>query len=292
MKNKAFTLVELLAVIVLLGVLSIVIIPKVGDTITNSKNEAYRVQEKNIKKAATDFIIENTSLLETTNTISIKLGTLKQKGYIQRNIKNPITRKNFSNESQIKIKKLQNQDNYEIELSLIDLEDVSEILDANSPIIVLKGDYIDYVEVFDTYEDPGALAYTAEGTKIQDISSQILLNGVESTLDTTIKGRTYQIKYSITYEGKTYFATRTVITRDTIAPILTIPEETTIHVSEVATFNPRRGASVTDNYDNNVSIQVDSNLTNTPGTYVITYTATDSSSNSTTERRIVKVIED
>ena len=64
MKNKGFTLVELLGVIVLLGILGVVIIPKVGDSITNSKETAYITQEEQIKKAANDFLVDNTDLLE------------------------------------------------------------------------------------------------------------------------------------------------------------------------------------------------------------------------------------
>ena len=96
MKNKGFTLAELLGVIVLLGILSTVIIPKIGDSIQSSKETAYKAQENTIKKAVDDFLIENTELLETNETITIKLGTLKQGGYLPLNIKNPKTKKDFS----------------------------------------------------------------------------------------------------------------------------------------------------------------------------------------------------
>ena len=171
MKNKAFTLVELLGVIVLLGILGIVIIPKVGDSITNSKETAYITQEETIKKAVNDFLVDNTDLLEDNDTITIKLGVLKQKGYLPVNIKNPKTRKNISNESLIIITK--NGNTYDIKLNLIDLEDVTENMDNNSPILVLNGNYIEYVEVNDTYEEKGAIAKSSTGETINNITKQI-----------------------------------------------------------------------------------------------------------------------
>ena len=132
MKNKAFTLVELLGVIALIGILSVVIIPKVGNSINNSKEASYIAQEDMIKKAVNDFLIENTYLLESNDTVTITLGVLKQGGYLPINIKNPKTRKDFSNESLITITK--NGNNYDIKLNLVDLENVTETIDSNSPI--------------------------------------------------------------------------------------------------------------------------------------------------------------
>ena len=286
MKTRAFTLIELLGVIVLLGILSIVIIPKVGDSITNTKETAYVSQEEIIKKAANDFIIDNMQLLEGTDVVTIKLGTLKQKGYLPMNIKNPKTRKNFSNESKIRIEK--QDERYVITLTLMDLEDASESVDQNSPIIILNGNYIEYVEINGQFSDPGVKAYAPDGSMIDNISSQILLSGRETVLNTSQKD-TYEIKYSVTYGGKTYFATRTVIVRDTEAPIITLPKETTIHASELASFDIMAGVTATDNYDSNPSLTTNSSLTNIPGKYVITYKAKDSSNNETIERRVITV---
>ena len=288
MKNKAFTLVELLGVIVLLGILGVVIIPKVGDSIENSKEQSYKVQEETIKKAANDFLIDNTEFLEENDTITIKLGVLKQKGYLPVNIKNPKTRKNISNESLITITK--NGNAYKIELALVDLENVTENIDNNSPILVLNGDYIEYVEVNDLYEEKGAIAKTSTGETIDNVSRQIKLNNVEKSSIDTSQLLTYNVIYSATdTNGKTTSATRTVIVRDTISPTITFPKETTIHVSEVAAFNTMQGVSATDNYSTTPTITVNSSLAKIPGKYVITYIAKDSSNNETVERRVINV---
>lgn len=292
MKNKAFTLVELLGVIVLLGILSIVIIPKIGDSLENSKETALLTQEEQIKKAAYDFLIEHTELLDESDTITLKLGTLKQGGYLPIKLINPKTRKPLSNESTITITK--NENKYEMTLNLIDLENATENIDNNSPILVLNGNYIEYVEVNEEYTELGAKAIDSTGEEIdeENISIQVLYNGEETTLTTT-ELKTYSVVYAVTdNSGNTTSATRTVIVRDSIAPTIIIPKDTSIHVSEIASFNNQRGVIIADNYDANPTLTIDSTLANIPGTYVITYTVTDSSGNQTTERRVINVNND
>ena len=292
MNNKAFTLIELLGVIVLLGILSTVIIPKVVNTMQNSKEIALVTQQEQIKKAAYDFLIDHTELLDDNETITIKLGVLKQGGYLPIKLKNPKTKKILSNESTITITKSGN--NYEITLNLIDLENVDENINSNSPILVLNGNYIEYVEVNDEYTELGAKAMTSTGEEIdeEDISIQVLYNNEETTLRTN-ELKTYSIVYAVTdNEGKSTSATRTVIVRDSTAPTIIVPKDTNLHVSELASFNNQTGVSVTDNYDNNPTLTINSTLANIPGTYVITYTVTDSSGNQTIEKRVIRVNND
>ena len=288
MKNKAFTLVELLGVIALIGILSVVIIPKVGNSINNSKEASYIAQEDMIKKAVNDFLIENTYLLESNDTVTITLGVLKQGGYLPINIKNPKTRKDFSNESLITITK--NGNNYDIKLNLVDLENVTETIDSNSPMLVLNGNYIEYVEVNSEYQEKGAYAYSDTGERLNVSNPTIKQNNnVVSQINTSTLG-TYNVIYEVTHNGKTTSATRTVIVRDTESPTIIFPKDTMIHTSEVAGFDPLNGVSATDNYTNNVTVSANnSSLANLPGNYLITYTATDSSGNTTTERRVINV---
>lgn len=294
MKNKAFTLVELLGVIVLLGILGVVIIPKVGDSITNSKETAYITQEEQIKKAANDFIVDNIELFDNTNTITIKLGVLKQKGYLPINIKNPKTRKNISNESTITITKT--NEKFEITLNLIDLIEVTESIDNNSPIIVLNGNYVEYInvnsnetEINNNLIQNGAKAYSSTGEELTEITTQIKIGETEKTSIKTNTLDTYEITYTVTYNGKTTSATRTVIIRDTESPTITLPKETILLANQVNGYDLRQDVSVTDNYDSNSTLTINSGLSNRPGKYVVTYTATDGSGNQTTERRVIIV---
>ena len=300
MKNKAFTLVELLGVIVLLGILGVVIIPKVGDSITNSKETAYITQEEQIKKATYDFIVDNIELFDNTNTITIKLGVLKQKGYLPINIKNPKTRKNISNESTITITKT--NEKFEITLNLIDLIEVTENIDNNSPIIVLNGNYVEYInvnsnetEINNNLIENGAKAYSATGEELTDITTQIKIGETEKTSIKTNTLDTYEITYTVTDNGVTTSATRTVIIRDNEAPQITFPTETTLIANQVNGYDLRQSVIVSDNYDNELNayneskVKINSSLSNIPGKYVVTYTVTDGSGNQTTERRVIIV---
>ena len=287
--KKGFTLIELLAVIVLLGILGVVIIPKIGDSIKNSENKAYIAQVESIKKGVNDFLIDNSDILSGNNTVTIKLGTVKQGGYLPMNIKNPITRKSFSNESRIII--TSNGSKYDIQLDLFDLENYNESIDSNSPTIVLNGNYIEYVEVNSDYQDAGIIAYDSVGNQINTFSTQI--NGDENAdVDTSQINKTYSIVYSVTdSNGYTSSATRTVIVKDSTAPTIVVPEDTTLHVSELAGFNPMNGVVVSDNYfdASDITTNVESSLSNRAGKYIITYSATDGSGNTSTVRRVIGV---
>ena len=54
--KKGFTLVELLGVLVVLGLISVIIVPKVIDSITTSKEAAYQTQVETIENAAKNLM--------------------------------------------------------------------------------------------------------------------------------------------------------------------------------------------------------------------------------------------
>lgn len=290
-KILGFTLVELLAVIVLLGVLSVVIIPKVGDSITNSKNNAYQTQLLNIRKGVEDFLIENTYLIENDGIFTLKLGAIKQGGYLPINIKNPLTRKDFSNESLILV--IKNGDKYDIELYLEDVIEVNEEIDNNSPILVLNGEYVQYVDVNSEYKELGARAKSVLGEDIKNISIQMFLDDVEVGSIDTKHLNNYKIIYRATDQnGRDTSATRTVIVRDNISPVISSTSETTLYESEVNDYDLMDGVVISDNYDSEFNVDVTSELSNIPGKYVITYNVSDSSGNNSVFRKVINVLKD
>ena len=64
MKNKGFTLVELLAVIVILAVISLITIPMIGNVIDESKKKALEVSANGLIEAARYYSIENDGTYE------------------------------------------------------------------------------------------------------------------------------------------------------------------------------------------------------------------------------------
>lgn len=106
MKNKAFTLVELLGVIVILGIIAVITVPLVQRTIVDNTNKAYEEQVMSFEKAATNYVagdIYNMTKCQTEEC-TITLRELQEKGLLPSgDIKNPKTDKNFDLNNTVKI---------------------------------------------------------------------------------------------------------------------------------------------------------------------------------------------
>jgi type IV pilus assembly protein PilA len=130
MKNKGFTLAELLAVIVILGLIAVITIPAVTKTLGEQKSKLCEDQLKNIKEAArlygSDHLIElqeedysdgdeNDSTKNGKTYLSITLKDLQDGGYIDKDIENPKTSEIIDSENiKILIKKSGKKYNYEV----------------------------------------------------------------------------------------------------------------------------------------------------------------------------------
>lgn len=80
MKNeKGFTLIELIAVVVILAVIMMIAVPNVVTTINKNKKETFIEDAKKFKAAVEAKIISDTSI-EYPNTDSVLVFTLKQVG--------------------------------------------------------------------------------------------------------------------------------------------------------------------------------------------------------------------
>lgn len=79
MNKKGFTLVELLAVIVILAILILLAFPNVIKIMNNAKKSAYQIEEKTMIKAAQNYISEE--FLSVINADKITLEELVSKKY-------------------------------------------------------------------------------------------------------------------------------------------------------------------------------------------------------------------
>ncbi len=83
MKNKAFTLVELIAVVAILGLIALVVYPAVGSVIKNAREETYKDQVNVIVNAAKEWSVKNATKLSDDGTIyPLSVKTLIDEGYI------------------------------------------------------------------------------------------------------------------------------------------------------------------------------------------------------------------
>ena len=89
MKNKGFTLMELLGVIMILAILVIIAFPPVMTQIRKSKQEIKNSTKILITDAAKDYYEDNINSFEQTEgkTYCIKLSTLINHGYLNRKLK-------------------------------------------------------------------------------------------------------------------------------------------------------------------------------------------------------------
>jgi len=91
MKNRGFTLVELLAVIALLAIVAAIAFPFIQDSIKESRENTYQEQVRTIEHAAKRWAADNSSELNKT-TVYKSIDFLQKNGYLASNkeILNPI----------------------------------------------------------------------------------------------------------------------------------------------------------------------------------------------------------
>ena len=117
-KRKAFTLIELMGVLVIIGILTVILVPVINNTIKNNKQELYDNQLKMIRLAAQNLATDNTYILpeEDGEEIYITLGQLRAMGYAEGTIIDPLTNKNFPDNLIVMIIKKGNDYDYVINL--------------------------------------------------------------------------------------------------------------------------------------------------------------------------------
>ena len=92
MKNKnAFTLVELIAVVSILGLIALIVYPTIASVIKDARENSYQDQVTVIEKAAKSWSIDNASKLSTDGkSYNLKMSELLNGGYISsEDVKDP-----------------------------------------------------------------------------------------------------------------------------------------------------------------------------------------------------------
>lgn len=295
MKEEGFTLIELMGILVLLGVIAMITVPVVTNSLESSKETAYETQLNQIKKAAKDWSANNASSLPVSenSSITITLGALKQGGYIDVDIKDPVTNKLFYNCMFIEIKKHNNKYVYTV-LDKKLPEGCSEDTDVFEASIILKGSNEMELNIGDSFVDPKVEAKASSGSVIEDVD--IVIKKGEQTVSSidTSKVGTYTITYSVVSNGTVSSVTRNVIVKDKTSPVITVNGNTsrfTIEVAKNSTFTIP-SATALDNIDGDLTskITVSGTVnTNVIGTYELEYSVTDNSGNVRNLKVVVKV---
>ena len=104
MNRKGFTLVELLAVIVIITLLALITTISITGVVNNSKNKLSSTQIELIKSAAKIWGSENKMKLPSAGECSyITLGDLKKYGLFDDSVSDPKDSNQISNDLKIKI---------------------------------------------------------------------------------------------------------------------------------------------------------------------------------------------
>ena len=159
------------------------------------------------------------------------------------------------------------------------------VVDTTLPVLTLAGASMLTNECHTAFVDPGA---TASDSCAGDVTSSIIVRG---TVDTNVPG-TYTLTYTVSDgNGNTNSATRTVRIVDTTAPVVTLMGAASLSVQCHASFTDP-GATAHDVCSGDITPTAAGSVdVNTPGTYILTYSAIDSSGQTGIVTRTVRVLD-
>lgn len=305
MKKNGFTLVELLAVFAILAILFAILVPLVTEILDQSKNTLYKKQIDTILNATYDYSLKHINYLpEEGNSTYITLGELKYEGIVDYDLTNPETNKKFKDELVISINKVgtgyKNKDihaklkgNY-LYTAEVDKLNVAKTL---KPIITLDGltknsdgNYILTLDLNQEVTDISCSAASVNGVNLTDkVKKYILLNDMLVDNIVTTDSGIYKIYYTVVdNDGYATTSILNIIIADTTQPTITFSGKNKIS-KDITSFDLLKNVTCEDNSgycDMEFSGEIDYGVA---GKYIITYTATDPSGNTSTKKRVITI---
>ena len=264
MNKKAFTLAELLAVIVILFALFLIAVPSVERIIKNSKEKVLAEQIESIKNSMRSWAFQYQKP-DKGETITLSLYQLKGSGLIDLDITNPSTEELFPNDIILTIKNNDGIIDYNVDLNSSNNTPYEEL-----PSLTLIGNALEYVELGSTFTDKS----TEEG-------------GVSVTYPEGFNPGIIG-SYLITYSKDNNKIYRTIVVRDRTAPVINYSGSLTVNLSDISTYDYKTGVVCEDK--SNPTLTVDTSLLpKKTGTYSIKYICTDTSGNESYKYRDITI---
>lgn len=104
-KNKGFTLIEILAVVTIIGLIFILVIPRITTSLKNKKGDVDKTTENLVLSATKLYVSDHSSKFEKTdgNISCMPLHQLVKKGYLDGPVKNVTDDKDITNGKSVRI---------------------------------------------------------------------------------------------------------------------------------------------------------------------------------------------
>ena len=280
MKSKGFTLVEMIAVLVVVTILFVVSFPPILNAL---KSTQVKVDES-VQKVVTDSVEEllNRETLsykrKDNNKYCVTINELIEKNYLKEDLVEDLDKETF-----VAIE-------FEEEKTNISFATECE-QHVNDIYFVLNGDNTVKLTLGATYSEPGFVALDENGNNIAD-KVRIMVHDFNlkdyRTPDTSIVNE-YVIEYEL-ISGTSYVVLeRRLIIDNNGMPVITHPGNDNIDIRETS-YDIMYGVSAVDSAGNDIQVTAKTDLSlGIVGDYTITYTATDSSGNTSVARRIVNI---
>jgi prepilin-type N-terminal cleavage/methylation domain-containing protein len=296
-KTRAFTLIELMAVVIILGIITTLTVVSVNFSVKSSREKLYLEQIKRLEAGVSDWANNNSSLLPTDSEgiVFFSISRLKDEGIADSEIIiDP--RNDRELDGCMTIKYDINNKQYEYKYEEASCAITSAFYE---PQIFISGADLQYAEVNGFFEIPEAYATDYNG-KIIEVEGPIIYKGTNilTSMDLSIVGDEYRLVYNALDTKLNLRGEKEVIirVRDTISPIIvcggssigyTYPfEASSDFVFPTCTVSDNScGITGVDTTVNSCGTTLNLNSSTIglnsriPGTYPIYYTATDSSSN-------------
>jgi len=190
--KKGFTLVEMLAVVVLIGILVVITVPSIKTIMNNAKEKSLERQIASIIESTKGWSIENVDELPDNNVpILVSLSELKEQGFLEdKEIINPVNNKEITGCIEIKYDLDFNQYKYnykeDCELEMPDEILISSIsLNTTSVSVINGGTYQIEASISPSSATNKNLKYTSNNESIVSVSSTGLITGISGG-ETTI----------------------------------------------------------------------------------------------------------
>ena len=282
--NNAFTLIELLGVLIVLAVIALITFPIIDNSIKNSREQALERTIDSIEEAAYQYSIQN-NLGYPTDKQPLYITDMQTQGFLDKEIINPVNNESLSGCVWYYWDTAYNQYSFEYDMECVKTDTEPEInITYNESLINSNGWAKENIAV--TLVGNGEVKYCISSSECDP--SEVVLNGSNTKF--------------ITNEGTSYICATTTNTLgtsnrscqsfnlDKTPPTISGLTQITVERNEVVDLNT--GVATNDNLsgvDGTYTVSPSSVDTTTAGIKTVTYTVKDLAGNTTSENRTVQV---